>query len=82
MTTPSTDSATEPKTTLLTIDGMTCGGCVRHVQQALAALDGVQGAEVDFPRKQALVVHEPTVAVGDLLRAVGDAGYHASELTP
>jgi len=78
MTTPGTPSETDPKTTLLAIDGMTCGSCVRHVQQALSDLDGVQRVEIQFSRKQALVMHESNVPVGDLLQAVGDAGYHAA----
>jgi len=81
MTTPRTESATDPKTTLLAIDGMTCGSCVRHVQQALTDLDGVQSVDVQFSHKQALVVHGSDVPVGELLQAVGDAGYQASVAT-
>lgn len=81
MTTPKTESATAPKTTLLAINGMTCGSCVRHVQQALSDLSGVQNVEVQFSRKQALVVHESDMPVGELLQAVGDAGYEASVAT-
>lgn len=78
MTTPKTESATDPKTTLLTIDGMTCGSCVRHVYQALTDLDGVQKVDIQFSRKQALVVHEADVPMAELIQAVRDAGYEAS----
>ncbi|MCK5943661.1 MAG: heavy-metal-associated domain-containing protein [Planctomycetes bacterium] len=81
MTTPTTDPTADPKTTLLAIDGMTCGSCVRHIHQALTALNGVERVEVQFSRKQALVVHAPEVPIAELLRAVDDAGYDASVAT-
>lgn len=81
MTTPRTESTTDPKTTLLAIDGMTCGSCVRHVRQALTDLDGVESVEIQFSRNQAHVVHESDVPVGELLQAVVDAGYGASVAT-
>lgn len=33
----------------LEVQGMSCGSCVKHVTQALQALTGVSGVEVDLP---------------------------------
>lgn len=65
-------------TTELAIEGMTCGRCVRHVHQALGALDGVQLVEVHASRTGARVLHDATVSADLLLQAVRDAGYDAS----
>ena len=64
------------ETKTLKIEGMTCGGCVASVQRVLAALDGVERAEVSLDRKEATVSYEPgRVTPGDLKAAVEDAGY-------
>ena len=80
MTDPTTDN--DPKTTLLTIGGMTCGGCVRRVHDALAGLQGVRNVAVHFARKEAVVTHDPSVLAADLVQAIGNAGYEASGAPP
>jgi copper chaperone CopZ len=72
VTTPSTGPA-EVRTTLR-VTGMTCGNCVRHVQEALEELPGVR-AGVDLGAAEAVVVHPERVGVQDLLDAVAEAGY-------
>ena len=45
----------------LKIEGMTCGHCVMHVQQALASVPGVEGkVEVTLKPGQAVVGGTPT----------------------
>ena len=58
----------------LPVRGMTCASCVRRVERALAAVDGVEAASVN------LATEEATVAVAGaplaaLREAVGKAGY-------
>ena len=60
--------------TELTVGGMHCGNCVRHVQDALAELPGVS-ATVDLDSAVATVTHPATVPVQALLDAVDEAGY-------
>jgi len=61
----------------LKIEGMTCGHCVMHVQQALAKVPGVQGAVVvSLEKGEALVNGEPSLEA--LVAAVDEAGYTAS----
>lgn len=72
MTSPSTGPA--DLLTTLSITGMTCGNCVRHVQEALEEIPGVR-AEVDLGAGVAVVVRPERVTVQDLLDAVDEAGY-------
>ena len=70
-----TSSATEVATTL-TVAGMTCGNCVRHVREALAEIPGVR-AEVDLDSATAAIVHPGSMGAQDLIDAVAEAGYDA-----
>jgi copper chaperone CopZ len=71
-TSTGTDLRTE-----LTVGGMHCGNCVRHVQDALAEIPGVS-ATVDLDSAVATVTHPATVPVQALLDAVDEAGYEVA----
>lgn len=62
----------------LDVSGMSCGHCVHAVREALA---GVPGVKVEAVRigSAALSFDETRATVGDLVDAVSDAGYEASE---
>lgn len=65
--------------TTLAITGMTCNGCVKHVDGALRALPGVSAVEVSLADHRARVVHDPERSrVASLIEAVREAGYDAS----
>ena len=69
--------------TTLGITGMTCNGCVKHVDGALRALPGVTAVEVSLPDNRAKVVHDPQQSpVDSLIAAVVDAGYTAAVTAP
>jgi copper chaperone CopZ len=64
--------------TTLAITGMTCNGCVKHVDQALRGVPGVSAVEVSLGEHRAKVVHDPDQApVAALLAAIDGAGYSA-----
>ena len=63
--------------TELTVGGMHCGNCVRHVQEALAEIAGVT-AEVDLDTATAVVHHPADVTVQQLLDAIDEAGYEVA----
>jgi len=66
--------SSEAKT--LSIGGMTCASCVAHVEHALSGVPGVLEASVNLATEKATVAYVPgTVQLGDLERAVRDAGY-------
>lgn len=64
-------------TTTLAVSGMTCNGCVRHVDKALRDVPGVTAVTVDLPGARAIVEHEPHTPIPSLLDAVSAAGYSA-----
>jgi Cu+-exporting ATPase len=71
------DAGYEPRplTTTYAVRGMTCASCVRKVEDALLAVEGVERAHVNLATEQATVVGAPTVRVEDLRTSVGHAGY-------
>jgi copper chaperone len=61
---------------VLTITGMTCGGCVNSVTRVLKALPGVQQVEVTLvPGQAKLVIDETEVDIPILKKAVAEAGF-------
>src|SRR6266545_1976917 len=71
---PATDSA---ETVELKIDGMHCASCVTRVEQALAAVPGVEEASVNLATERARVILTQPVAGERLAAAVREAGYEA-----
>jgi len=71
---PESSSASSPMTRTLTIDGMMCGKCKAHVEQALNSLNGVS-ASVSLAKKQAVVTLTADVSDQSLTDAVTAAGY-------
>lgn len=64
---------------LLTITGMSCGGCTASVQNLLSALPGVVSVDVTLVPGQAKVVYDPARIDRDaLVRAVVEAGFGAN----
>jgi len=73
-------SAKPPPGTALTITGMTCGNCARHVTEAIQGVPGVRSAEVRLEANQASVRWAAGAErnVSAVIRAVEEAGYGAS----
>ena len=68
-------------TTRLSIVGMSCGACVRHVTTALNAVTGVVHVDVDLPKNEAVVDQlVDRVNETELIAAISNAGYQASVL--
>ena len=59
----------------LTVQGMTCGSCVKHVSAALKQLGAVSSVEVDLAA--GLVRVTGSAPVEALITALDDAGYPA-----
>lgn len=57
------------------IEGMTCASCVRHVEKALRKVDGVDNVVVNLATEKADVASRNRLPVGDLVKAVENAGY-------
>ncbi|GAB3758786.1 gold resistance metallochaperone GolB [Ramlibacter monticola] len=61
------------------INDMTCGGCAKRVQRAIAAVDA--HAQVEVSIVQRLVRISATKPPAALLAAIRDAGYTPEEVT-
>lgn len=67
-----------PRTALLAIEGMTCGGCAAKVRRTVAELPGVVAVTVDLAANQATVGYDPEqVTVEAMVRAVESLDYAA-----
>lgn len=65
---------------ILSVTGMTCGGCVNSVHKVLTALPGVQSADVSLNPGQARVVFDPArVDRVALVQAIVDAGFGVND---
>jgi copper chaperone len=68
------------KTMVLDVEGMSCGHCVKHVENALKSVSGVESVKVDLDAGTAVVRYEEGVAGLSLFKAaVEEAGYTAAE---
>lgn len=59
----------------INIKGMSCGHCVKHVEEALTEVAGVRDVQVDLQGKKAVVEISDTVTDEQLKAAVEEAGY-------
>ncbi|MFP4359820.1 MAG: heavy metal translocating P-type ATPase [Alphaproteobacteria bacterium] len=70
------DAPTTARTVEFPVEGMTCAGCARSVERALAAVPGVEAPEVRLQAKKAVVRFDPDRTDPAALRhAVRDAGF-------
>ncbi len=67
--------------TELHITGMTCKGCVRHVEGALRKRSGVAEVQVTLEGGRAVVEHDPAVTAQELCAVVEEAGYQGSAVS-
>ena len=65
----------------LTIEGMMCQHCVRHVTNALQGVNGVTTVTVDLDKKTAVVEFSEAVADETLISAVTEAGYEVKKIS-
>ena len=68
------DKSHYPYEAKLAIDGMSCGNCVRNVENALNSLEGTW-ASVSLEDNQATVLLKSPPDIEKLSKAVSDAGY-------
>ena len=68
--------------TILDVQGMSCGSCVRHIDQALHRLQGIRHVEVRLAERKVRVHHDAERAsVPQLIEALAEAGYDAIRST-
>jgi copper chaperone len=62
----------------LTIEGMSCGHCVRAVSEAVKGIDGVEVDTVEIG-SATLRIDPEKASVGEIIDSIMDAGYEAQE---
>lgn len=75
-----TKSGTTDQQIMLSLPTIHCAGCMSRVERCLMALPDVSSARVNLTLKRVQIIAAPTVAVGDLVNALSDAGFEAYEL--
>lgn len=70
-------------TVQLSVQGMNCAACVRHVERALTELEGVQLASVNLAAAKAYIQLNPEhpAPTDALIEAIEKKGFHAAEIT-
>lgn len=69
--------------TILDVQGMTCMSCIRHVNNALRELDGVDHVDVKLRDGTVIVRHDAAQApISSLIDALREAGYESQERNP
>jgi len=65
----------------ITIEGMSCQNCVRHVKEALEELAGVQSVNVSLERKIAEIELNQDVDNETIKAAIEEAGYEVTSIS-
>ena len=65
----------------ISVEGMTCGGCVATVEAALADVDGVRSGDVSLEKEEAVVQFDgAVVSAGDIAARIAADGYEVDVL--
>ncbi len=67
---------TKNQETTFKVEGMTCGSCVRHINEALRDVDGVRDIDVRLREGKVRVTHE-NVSADTIIEALREAGYES-----
>ncbi len=59
----------------LNVKGMMCGNCVKHVDKALSAMDGVKSVDVDLEKGMATVEADKEISRDEFKAVIEEAGY-------
>ena len=60
---------------IISIEGMSCGHCVKHVEKALGEIDGITDIHVSLEAKEAVVSMEREIPDENIKAAIEDWGY-------
>ena len=67
------------QTRIISIEGMTCGGCVASVHTATAEIDGLENISIELADNQATVTFDDSKTSAEkIAAAVDDAGFGAA----
>ena len=64
----------------INIEGMSCGHCVKHVEEALGEIKGVNSVKVSLEGKNAVVELGSEVNDSQIKEAIEEAGYEVTSI--
>ncbi len=64
----------------LTIDGMSCMHCVKHVHDALMNISGVISVDIDLKTQIAFLESKEIIGNDKIKSSVSDVGYKVTEI--
>src|SRR5690606_5011652 len=70
-------SREETRRIVLSVPAIRCGGCIRKIEDALGALEGVESARVNLSTKRVSVVWRADRAAPPLVSTLAGLGYAA-----
>jgi P-type Cu+ transporter len=75
----SSDQSSEPRqrSTIVSIEGMTCGACTSAVENALRHANGLVGFKISLLAERAVVSHDERLSLETLVELIEDAGFDA-----
>ena len=77
-TSPPAKSASQIKTTVIPVEGMSCASCAARIKRPLKGMSGVTDAEVSLEKRNVRVRYqEKKVTPKRLQTAINDLGYKA-----
>ncbi|MEU0514526.1 MULTISPECIES: heavy-metal-associated domain-containing protein [Amycolatopsis] len=62
-------------TSVYTVQGMTCSGCVNKVTNAVTAVDGVSDVDVDIATGELTVISDEPIDSEAIRKTIADIGY-------
>ena len=62
-------------TSVYTVQGMTCSGCVNKVINAVTAVDGVSDVDVDIATGELTVISDEPIDSEAIRKTIADVGY-------
>jgi copper ion binding protein len=57
------------------VDGMSCNNCVKHVNEALSEITGVERVEVSLEKAGATITSATEIDIETIRAALDEAGY-------
>ena len=66
--------------TKIMIEGMSCGHCVKHVNNALSELENVENIQVSLENKTAIFESNVEIPDDKIKFAIEDAGYEVVDI--
>jgi copper chaperone CopZ len=73
---PAKAAAGATATAVIPVKGMSCGGCVAHVNEAVQKLDGVKSVDTSLDDARTTVVYDPArLKPEQIVKAIAATGY-------